>query len=119
VTRYAAPHVALEVVRHAVGAAARRLVLDAMLLRPDEAMAVGLIDRITTTEALLEEAIAQAERLARIPADVFAFTKHQLQGPARIRIDAISEADEVMVTAMWASPSTQTAINDFLVSIKK
>ena len=79
---------------HAAGPAARRLVLEAALLSPDEAVAAGLVDRVTAPGSLLDEAIAEAERLGKIPADVYAYTKRQLQAPARALIDAISPADD-------------------------
>lgn len=113
------PGVALEVVRHAAGTAARRLVLEAALLSPAEAVAAGLVDRATAADSLLDEAVAEAGRLGRIPADVYAFTKRQLQDPARIRIDAISWAHEDAATAMWAAPTTQSAINGFLASLNQ
>src|SRR5580692_2456688 len=48
------PSVPLEVMRHALGPATRRLVLGAELLPPREALAIGLIDRVTEPEALLD-----------------------------------------------------------------
>jgi enoyl-CoA hydratase len=111
------PGVALEVVRHAAGAGARRLVLEAPLLSPAEAVTAGLVDRVTAPGSLLDEAIAEAERLAAIPPDVYAFTKRQLQEPARSRIDAISQADEDATTEMWAAPATQAAINGFMAGL--
>jgi enoyl-CoA hydratase len=111
------PGVALEVVRHAVGAAARSLILDAALLSPADAMTAGLIDRVTAPDSLLDDAVAEAQRLAVIPADVYAYTKRQLQDPARVRINAISQADEDAATAMWAAPAIQSAVNAFLDGI--
>jgi enoyl-CoA hydratase/carnithine racemase len=107
------PGVALEVVRHAAGTTVRRLVLEAALLSPAEAVAAGLVDRVTSPGSLLDEAVAEAERLGRIPADVYAFTKRQLQDPARIRIDAISPADDDAATAISATTpgSTRPARN--------
>ena len=113
------PGVALEVVRHAAGPAARRLVLEAALLSPEEAVTTGLVDRVTAPGSLLDEAVAEAERLGRIPADVFAYTKRQLQAPARALIDAISPADDEAATAMWAAPEIQAAIGAFLSALKE
>jgi enoyl-CoA hydratase len=113
------PGVALEVIRHAAGTAARRLVLEAPLLSPAEAVTAGLVDRVTAPGSLLDEAIAAAQRLASVPAEVYAFTKRQLQGPARIRIDAITQADDDAATAMWAAPETQSAINGFLDGLRQ
>ena len=113
------PGVALELARHAAGVGARRLVLEAPLLSPAEAVVAGLVDRVTAPGSLLDEAIAEAGRLARIPADVYAFTKRQLQEPARSRIDAITPADEDAATAMWATPATQAAINGFMARLRQ
>jgi hypothetical protein len=50
---------------------------------------------------------------------VYAFTKRQLQGPARERIGALSPADDEMSTRMWASPVVQEAIIDFMGNLKQ
>ena len=113
------PGVPLEIMRHALGPATRRFVLGAQLLPPAQALAAGLIDRITEPEALLEQAVAEAERLAKIPPEVYAFTKRQLQGPARDRIDALSPADDDTSTRMWASPVVQEAISGFMGDLKR
>jgi enoyl-CoA hydratase len=113
------PGVPLEVMRHALGPATRRLVLGAELLAPHEALATGLIDRVIEPEALLDEALAEAGRLARIPPEVYAFTKRQLQGPARERIDALTSADDDASTQMWASPAVQEAIAGFMGDLKQ
>jgi len=113
------PVVPMEVMRHAAGPAVRRLVLNAELLSPDEALSVGLIDQVIEPDKLLDEALATAERLARISPDVYAYTKRQLQGPARERIDALSPADDEAATAMWASPAVLAAIDDFMSGLKQ
>jgi len=113
------PGVALEVMRHAVGPATGRFVLGAELLPPADALAAGLIHRVTEPEALLDEAIGEAERLARIPAEVFAFSKRQLQRPARERIDALNPADDEMATQLWASPAVKDAIAGFMGDLKQ
>jgi enoyl-CoA hydratase len=113
------PVVPMEVMRHAAGPAVRRLVLNAELLSPDEALSVGLIDRVTEPDKLLDEALATAERLARISPDVYAYTKRQLQGPARERIDVLSPADDEVATAMWASPAVLADIDGFMSGLKQ
>jgi enoyl-CoA hydratase len=113
------PGVPLEVMRHVLGPATSRLVLGAELLSPGEALAAGLVHRVTEPEALMDQALAEAGRLGRIPPDVYAFTKRQLQGPARERIDAISPADDDRSTQMWASPVVQEAITGFMGDLKQ
>jgi enoyl-CoA hydratase len=112
------PGVAFEVMRHVTGAAARRLVLDAQLFDPADAHAIGLIDHVTAPEDLLEAAIAEAERLAKISPEVYAHTKRLIQKPARLLIDGITAAEEEAATAMWGSPGTQAAIHGFLATLK-
>lgn len=113
------PVVPMEVMRHAVGSATRRLVLNAELLSPGEAQGIGLIDQVTEPDKLLDEALAAAERLGRISPDVYAYTKRQLQGPARERIDALSPGDDEVATAMWASPAVLAAIDGFMSGLKQ
>jgi enoyl-CoA hydratase len=114
------PKVPLEVMRHALGPTTRRFVLGAELLSPEEALTAGLIDRVTEPENLLDEALAEAERLAGISPDVYAFTKRELQAPARERIESPgAAADDDASTQMWASPVVQGKINSFMSGLKR
>jgi enoyl-CoA hydratase len=113
------PAVPIEVMRHVMGPAVRRLVWDAALLDPAAAHAIGLVDEVVAPEALLEAALAAAARLARISPEVFAYTKRQLQGPARDRLASVSQADEDASTQMWGSPPVQAAINGFMSALKQ
>lgn len=82
-------------------------------------MAAGLVDQVTEPEALLDEALAEAQRLAEISPDVFAFTKRQLQAPARERIESLTTADDDASTAMWASPVVQEKISSFMGGLRR
>lgn len=77
------------------------------------------VDEVVAPESLLDAALAAARRLAGVSPEVFVYTKRQLQGPARLRLDAVSAADEDAATAMWGSPGTRTAISGFLDSLKQ
>ncbi|PKW16392.1 enoyl-CoA hydratase/isomerase family protein [Saccharopolyspora spinosa] len=112
------PTSALEIIRHAVGPVASQLVLTAALLDPPQARSIGLIDHIELPAALLDSAVGHAQRMARIPAEVFAFSKRQLQQPARDRIAARSEDDQA-VLAMWSSTDTQQAISGYLGALER
>jgi enoyl-CoA hydratase len=113
------PGVPLEVMRHALGPAVRRFVLTAQLLSPLDALAAGLVDQVIEPEALLEAALAEADRLSRISPEVYEFTKRQLQGPARERIDGLRQSDDEASTRMWASPAVQEAISGFMGDLKQ
>jgi enoyl-CoA hydratase len=56
--------------------------------------------------------------MAQIPADVFAFSKLQLQQPARERIAARS-GDGEAVLAMWSSARTRDAVTGYLSTLKQ
>src|SRR5258707_3016097 len=60
------PAVPLEVMRHLIGPSVRRMVLDAELYAPGDALALGLIDEVVAPESLLDESLAAVARLARI-----------------------------------------------------
>jgi enoyl-CoA hydratase/carnithine racemase len=111
------PTAAVEILRHAAGPAAGRLVLTADLLGPAQAQAIGLIHDIAEPSALLDTVIGQAQQMAQIPAGVFAFSKRQVQQPARERIAARS-GDDVEVLATWSSAATQAAITGYLDKLR-
>ncbi len=112
------PVTAMEILRHATGPALGRLVLTAALLDPSRAQSAGLVHEVTGPDALLDSATDRAGQMARIPADVFAFSKRQLQRPARDRIAARREDDET-VLATWSSDQTRDAIARYLEALKR
>jgi enoyl-CoA hydratase len=112
------PVSAMEVLRYAAGPAAGRLVLTATLLDPAQAQSVGLVHDIEPADALLDSAVGRARQMARIPAEVFAFSKRQLQQPARDRIAARAE-DDAAVQAIWSSARTLDAIAGYLDTLRQ
>ena len=112
------PPVPLEIMRHAAGPAVGQLVLAAALLDPAQAQSIGLVQHVCEPEVLLDSAVDLAGQLARVPADVFSFTKRQLQQPARDRIAAQS-GDEEAVTEMWSSDRTRDAIAGYLAALRE
>ena len=112
------PPVAMEILRHAVGPAAGQLVLTAGLLDPSQARSIGLVHEVAGPDVLLEEAIARAQQMARVPAEVFEFSKRQLQQPARARLTG-REGDDEVVLAMWSSDRTLAAIAQYLDTLKR
>jgi enoyl-CoA hydratase len=111
------PVAALEIMRHSAGPAASRLVLAAELLSPAQAQEIGLIHRTEEPAVLLDSVIGQAQRMAQIPAGVYAVSKRQVQQLARDRIAARSGAD-ADVLATWSSADTLAAIAAYLGTLK-
>jgi enoyl-CoA hydratase len=112
------PASAMEILRYAIGPAAGRLVLTAALLDVPAAQAIGLVHDTDLPDDLLDSAVRRARQMAQIPAEVFSFSKRQLQQQARDRIAARSRDDEA-VLAMWSSARTRDAIAGYLDSLKQ
>ena len=75
------PVAALEIVRHALGPGADRVVLQAEVVDRDRALSLHLVDEVTWPDELLPDALALARELDSRPADVYAATKERLHRP--------------------------------------
>ena len=103
------PSEPMQILRFAAGAAAAGLALSARTMPPEEALRLGLVDAVVAPAELPERALAEAGRLARIPADTFALTKRQLRRDAVAAMDA-GRSDDERVVAGWTSPGSRAAI---------
>jgi enoyl-CoA hydratase len=111
------PVTAMEILRHAYGPHPGRLVLTAELFDAARAQSLGLIDEVCPPDGLLDSALHRAQRMGRTPADVFAFSKRQLQQPAREQM-AARGADDAVVLSMWSAERTQQVIVGYLDALK-
>jgi enoyl-CoA hydratase len=111
------PVTAMEILRYAYGPVAGRLVLTAELFDAARAQSLGLIDDVCPPDGLLESALHRAQRMARTPADVFAFSRRQLQQPARDQLAARAE-DDAAVLALWSAKRTREAIAGYMDALK-
>jgi enoyl-CoA hydratase len=108
------PTVPLEVLRHAAGPATDDLVLAARTMTAAEAATLGLIDRVVAPDELMDSALGEAERLARMPRQTFALTKTQLRRDAVARMDADEPVDFAELLAAWTSAEARDAVAAFL-----
>lgn len=69
-------------------AAARRLILGAELVGPDDALALGLFDEVVEEGRVVERALEVAAGLAALPSETYGAVKRQLRGPALGRVQA-------------------------------
>jgi enoyl-CoA hydratase len=113
------PTSAMEILRHAIGPAAGRLVLTGSMLDAAQARSIGLVHDVAAPDTLLDSACGRAERMADVPAEVFSFSKRQLQQPAQDRIAARSADDDAAVVAMWSSDRTREAITRYLDALRR
>jgi enoyl-CoA hydratase len=110
------PLAAISVVRAELSpGAARRLVLGASLVEPDEALALGIVDELRPSDEVLPRAIEVASALAALPQVTYPVVKRQLRGPA---IDALERAlsggagDPAL--SAWVSNETSDAVAGIL-----
>lgn len=108
------PTSALEIMRGLLGPRIRELVLTARGLDAQEALAYGLVDEIVGADELVSAAVERAAALQALPPGVFAFTKRQLQAPARERIAARSGEDDPAMSRFWESDAVRTAVAGYL-----
>jgi enoyl-CoA hydratase len=111
------PTSALEIMRGLVGHRTHDLVLSARTLDAEAALAIGLVDELTTPDTLLERGIEQARAWQALPPGVFAHTKHQIQRPVRERIAARAAEDDLVMTQLWASSQVHSAIAQYLTTL--
>jgi len=112
------PPAAVEILRYAIGPAASPLVLTTALLDPSQARSIGLVHDIDDPDSLLDSALGRAQKMAQTPAEVFSFSKRQLQQPSRDRIAAHRD-EEQAVLAMWSSDRTRDAIAAYLQALRE
>ena len=113
------PVVPLEIVRFATPPQhVQALIYRGLTLAAGDALAYGLIDAVADPEHVVDEAVAVAESLAKVPFDAFALTKRQLRGPARRRMHEGGEIDAIVQDA-WASEPVLSAIRDYVARTLK
>ena len=112
------PRSAVEVMRHAVGdRGAGRLILGGETMPADDAVAVGLVERVVAADDLQAAALAAAAELAdRMPADTFAHTKAQLRRDAVARMDTHADED-ARATELWAERIRDGRIAGYLAAV--
>ena len=109
------PPMALEIMRFATPPRHfQTVVYRAETHEPAAALALGLIDEVVEPDALLERALASAERLASVPAETFAITKREIRRPALERIRALEPTVAREVHAQWLEPRTLDGIRAYL-----
>ena len=109
------PSTALEILRFVVGD--RRLeevVYAAGTNGLEAARDLGLVDEIVPPGALLDRAIAVAERMATVAPETFALTKSQIRRPVLERLAAGAEEVDREVERIWQLASTRDAIRAYV-----
>ena len=106
------PVFAIELLRHACGADAEQLILDAALLDGEEACRRGLAHRVVAAEELIDQAVALAGTLAGLDAAAYALAKATTRRHAlSVSDDETSRALDERVLLQWQEDSTRASLD--------
>ncbi|MEM6794434.1 MAG: enoyl-CoA hydratase/isomerase family protein [Acidobacteriota bacterium] len=109
------PVAAMEVLRFQVGdRVTHDLAYSGRLIDPQEALRLGLVDRLAAPEAVLDQALEVAADYGRRPASAFGLTKRQLRYELVDRIQQQELLLEDEIAQHWSQPQTMAAIRAFL-----
>ena len=109
------PPIALEIMRFATPPQHfQTIVCRAETHDPPTALALGLLDEVVEADALLDRALASAERLASVITETFAITKREIRRPVMDRVRALDESVLPEVLAQWLRPGTLDVIRRYL-----
>jgi enoyl-CoA hydratase len=114
------PALAFEVLRFAVPP--RRLAeftLGGETYAADAALERGWVDALTAPDALMDEAVATARKLAALPPAAFVQTKRQIRQAVIERVAATGAAIDAVVTDIWCSDEALAAVRDYVAKTLK
>jgi enoyl-CoA hydratase len=113
------PTSALEIVRHALGRDADRVVLRAETVGPEQAVALGMVHEVVDGGGLLPRALDLAAELAARSPEAYRLAKTQLHGPANAAIEATTADEDAAVLAGWTSDDTRRRIEAALDALTR
>ncbi len=110
------PSAALEILRFTVGdRGLQEVVYAAGTSDLETSRRLGLVDEIVPAGALVDRAVAVAERMAAVDAGTFALTKRQIRQPVVERLAAAaSAAADAEVERIWRLAATREAIRAYV-----
>jgi enoyl-CoA hydratase/carnithine racemase len=114
------PAVALAVVRAELApGAARRLVLGADLVDPQQALELGVLDELAEPGALLDRAFEVAGELAALPPSAYPLVKQQLRGEAVAAMERVLDEDSDPLRDSWFGEETGAAAAGILAQDRR
>ena len=109
------PTVALEIMRQAVPPPhLATLISSGETLSADLARERGLVDAAVDPDRLLDQAVAAAAAMARLPAAAFSITKTQLRGPAFARIREGKGGIDREINEYWSASDTLDRVRAYM-----
>ncbi len=95
------PDWAVEItVERLVGPHAQQAAIESRIYDPATAVTAGFLDRVVPDGEVLDAALAEAERLAALPAAAYAGNAAKVRAPGVARLEAAIAKDRAAITAM-------------------
>jgi len=109
------PTIAMEIMRFtSVPQHWQALIYGGATCSPQEAINLGLVDKMVEPQNLVDQAVAAAEKLLSIPALAFDLTKRQIRQPVLERIQEARSGFDLAVQEIWTTPETREAIRSYV-----
>jgi enoyl-CoA hydratase/carnithine racemase len=116
----ALPPVIHRVLRRQIGARqAERLAVGGVLISPEEALRIGLVDEIVPAESLVQRAIEWCQGMLALPAAAMAVTRRRARADlvGLLEEDAGGEVEKVVES--WWSDETQKVLRELVERLRK
>jgi enoyl-CoA hydratase/carnithine racemase len=105
------PPVIFSGLKRLVGAhQAERLAVGGLLIAPDEAVRIGLVDEVVPTDQVVNRAIEWSRGLLALPVDAMEATRRQARADLSELFAASFDLELDQVSATWWSPEAQTTL---------
>ena len=111
----ALPSIAIEIMRYVAATEAfQTMVTVGKNYRGEEAIQVGLADRLVDREELVEEAVEAVNELLQIPATVFGISKKQMRSVANRTATQNAAEFDPLVFESWYSDEIRVVIEQYV-----
>ncbi len=93
---------------------ARRIVMFGERIKADEALKIGLVDKVVPFEKLREEAKALAKRLAEGPPIAMKYAKHALNFGSQVPLDVGLRLEATLMALLFSTQDVKRGIEAFM-----
>lgn len=96
---------------------AERLCLQGLLISPDEALRIGLVDQVLPVAQVIPAALDWCRGVLALPAQAVAATRRLVRSDLAAAIEELSERSHQDLVNVWFSDETQTAMRAMLAQL--
>ncbi len=96
---------------------AERLCVGGLLIGPDEALRIGLVDEVVAVDEVIPRAVARSEKLLALPPKAMLATRELCRGDLVAAFEALGQADTDAMNAGWFSDETQATMKAVLAQL--